>query len=45
MRKDAAAFSIIKIQELMLQFQDSFFAQNVEAINKRQLEFAQLDRH
>jgi len=27
MRKDGAAFSIIKIQELMLEFQDSFFAQ------------------
>lgn len=45
MKKDAAAFIIIKVQELMLQFQDLFFVQNVDAVNKRQLEFAQLDRH
>lgn len=45
MRKDAAVFIIIKVQELILQFQDSFFVQNVDAMNKRQLGFAQLDRH
>lgn len=42
--RDAAAFFIIKIQKLMLQFQD-FFHENVDAMNKRQLEFAQLDKH
>ena len=45
MREDDAAFIITKVQELMLQFQDSFFVQNIDAMNKRQLEFAQLDRH
>lgn len=45
MRKGDAALIIIKVQELMLQFQGSFFAQKVDATNKRQLGFAQLHRH